>query len=61
MARKTTEELQQELKDLEKNHLQAQQVIKNCETRAIAIDAILKDRAEADAEKKQLETLTAKV
>jgi len=61
MARKTTEELQQELKDLEKNHAQAQQVMKNCETRAIAIDAILRDRAEADAEKKQLETLTAKV
>ncbi len=61
MARKTTEELKQELQDLGKNHEQAQQVIKNCETRAIAIDAILKDRAELEAEKKQLETLRSKV
>ena len=60
MARKTTEELQQELQDVAKNHEQAQQVLKNCESRAIAIDAILKDRAEAEAEKKQLEKITAK-
>ena len=46
MARKTSEQLQQELEELKKNYEQAVQVQKNCQDRAIAIDAILKDREE---------------
>tara|TARA_R100001015_G_C4630836_1_gene192819 strand:+ start:3083 stop:3253 length:171 start_codon:yes stop_codon:yes gene_type:complete len=54
MARKTIEQLQQELKELQKNYDQAVQVQKNCQDRAIAIDAILKDRAEEETEKKSI-------
>jgi len=46
MPRKTIEELKQELQELQKNYNQAVQVQKNCQDRAIAIDAILKDREE---------------
>tara|TARA_R100000231_G_scaffold129871_1_gene101388 strand:- start:188 stop:364 length:177 start_codon:yes stop_codon:yes gene_type:complete len=53
MARKTTEELKQELLTLQKNFDEAVQVKKNCENRAIAINAILADRAEEEAEKKK--------
>ena len=53
MARKTTEELQQELKTLQENYKEAVQVQKNCENRPIAVNAILADRAEEEAEKKQ--------
>jgi len=53
MPRKTTEELKQELETLQKNYQQAVEVQKNCENRAIAINAILADRAEEEAEKKQ--------
>tara|TARA_Y100000401_G_scaffold3117_1_gene2205 strand:+ start:807 stop:992 length:186 start_codon:yes stop_codon:yes gene_type:complete len=60
MTRKTTEELKQELQEIEKNYNQAMQVQKNCENRAIAINAILEDRQQADQEKKQLEKIAAK-
>jgi hypothetical protein len=53
MARKTTEELQQELETLQKNYEEAIQVSKNCQNRAIAVNAILADRAEEEAEKEQ--------
>ena len=53
MARKTTEELQQELLTLQKNFDEAVEVQKNCNNRAIAINAILADRAEEETEKKQ--------
>ena len=53
MARKTTEELQQELKTLQENYSEAVEVQKNCQNRAIAVNAILADRAEEEAEKKQ--------
>ena len=55
MARKTTEELQQELKTLQENYSEAVEVQKNCQNRAIAVNAILPDRAEEEAEKKQEE------
>lgn len=55
MARKTTEELQQELKTLQENYTEAVEVQKNCQNRAIAINAILTDRAEEEAAKKQEE------
>ncbi len=51
MPRKTTEELNKELKTLQENYDQAVQVQKNCENRAIAIKAILDDRLEMDQEK----------
>ena len=53
MARKTTEELQEELKTLQKNYEEAVKVQKNIQDRAVAINAILADRAEEEAEKKQ--------
>ena len=52
MARKTTEELKQELQTLQKNYQEAAEVQKNCQTRAIQINAILADRAEEETEKK---------
>ena len=52
MARKTTEELKQELEILQKNYQEAIEVQKNCQNRAIAINAILADRAEEETEKK---------
>jgi len=48
MPRKTTQELQQELQTLQKNFDEAVQVQKNCQTRAIQINAILGDRAEEE-------------
>ena len=53
MARKTTEELKQELETLQKNYQEAVQVQRNCQERVIAINAVLADRAEGEAEKKQ--------
>tara|TARA_R100001443_G_scaffold68638_1_gene77314 strand:- start:1807 stop:1983 length:177 start_codon:yes stop_codon:yes gene_type:complete len=53
MPRKTTEELQQELQELQKNYQEAVQVQRNCQERVIAINAVLADRAEEEAEKKQ--------
>ena len=55
MTRKTTEELKQELEALQKNYQEAVEVQKNCQNRAIAINAILADRKEEDSEKKQEE------
>ena len=55
MARKTTEELKQELETLQKNYQEAVEVQKNCQNRAIAINAILADREEEEGEKKQEE------
>ena len=54
MARKTTEELKEELKSLQNSFEQAAQVQKNCQERAIAINAILADRAEEVSEKKAI-------
>jgi len=48
MPKVTTEELQQELQTLQKNFDEAVQVQKNCQNRAIAINAILADRAEEE-------------
>ena len=53
MARKTTEELQEELKTLQANFEETVKVQKNIQDRAVAINAILADRAEEEAEKKQ--------
>ena len=53
MPRKTTEELQQELQTLQKNFDEAVQVQKNCQNRAIAVNAILADREEEEPEKKK--------
>ncbi len=52
MPRVTTEELQQELLTLQKNFDEAVQVQKNCQNRAIAVNAILADRAEEEVKKK---------
>lgn len=46
MAKKTTEELQAELQQIVKQHDQAQQVVRQCQTRFTEINAILKDRQE---------------
>ncbi len=53
MARQTTEELQEELKTLQANFEEAVKVQKNIQDRAIAINAILADRAEEEEAKKQ--------
>tara|TARA_R100001440_G_scaffold41661_1_gene61398 strand:- start:124 stop:300 length:177 start_codon:yes stop_codon:yes gene_type:complete len=53
MGRKTTEELKQELETLQRNYKEAVEVQKNCQNRAIAINAILADREEEETEKKQ--------
>jgi len=54
MARKTNEELQQELLILQRKYEEAVQISKNCQERAIAINAILSDRAEEETEKKSI-------
>ena len=60
MARKTTEELQEELKNLQANFEETVKVQKNIQDRAVAINAILADRAEEEAEKKQEGVVTIK-
>jgi len=60
MARKTNEELKQELETLQKNYEEAVKVQKNIQDRALAINAILEDRAEAEKES-QFETCTPKL
>ena len=60
MARKTTEELKQELETLQKNYEEAVQVQKNIQNRALKIKAVLADRAEAEKES-QFETCTPKL
>tara|TARA_R100000781_G_scaffold111343_1_gene77707 strand:+ start:47 stop:196 length:150 start_codon:yes stop_codon:yes gene_type:complete len=44
MAKATNEELQTELQEMITKHNQAQEVINQCKTRVIEINAILKDR-----------------
>ena len=60
MARKTTEELQEELKTLQANFEETVKVQKNIQDRAVAINGILADRAEEEAEKKQEGVVTIK-
>lgn len=48
MTKPTNEELEQELETLQTNYQEALQVQKNCENRAIAINAILADRKEEE-------------
>jgi len=60
MARQTTEELQEELKTLQTNFEEAVKVQKNIQDRAIAINAILADRAEEEEAKKQEGVVTIK-
>ena len=51
MAKKTTEELQTELQEIIKKHNEASNIVQQCKTRGIQIEAILNDRAtpESDA------------
>ncbi len=46
MPKPTTEELQAELQEVVKRHNQAQEVVKQCQTRFTEITAIIKDRTE---------------
>ena len=50
MVRKTTEELQKELQQLQIKYQEAVEIQKNCQNRAIAINAILEDRLEEEKE-----------
>ena len=50
MPRVTTEELQKELQTLQKDFEEAIKGQKDCQNRAIAINAILADRAEEETE-----------
>ena len=54
MARKTTEELKQELVTLQKNQQHAVQVANNCRDQIMIIENVLADRAEAETEKKSI-------
>ena len=51
MAKPTLEELQAELQDVVNKHNQAKAIVKQCETRYIALEAIIEDRTtpESDA------------
>ena len=46
MAKPTTEQLQTELEQVVNKYNQAQETIKECQTRLIQLDAIIKDRLE---------------
>ena len=46
MPKPTTEELHAELQEVVKRHNQAQEVVKQCQTRFTEITAIIKDRTE---------------
>ena len=48
MAKPTTEELQTELEQVVNKHNQAQEIVKDCKTRLIQLDAIIKDRLTED-------------
>jgi hypothetical protein len=48
MAKPTLKELQAELQDIVNKHNQAQEVVKQCQTRFTEIQAILKDRASCE-------------
>ena len=54
MARKTDEELKLELQAIEKKFNENVQEQRNLQDRAIAINAILQERAEAETEKKSI-------
>jgi hypothetical protein len=54
MARKTDEELKLELQAIEKKFNENVQEQRNLQDRAIAINATLTDRAEAETEKKSI-------
>ena len=54
MARKTDQELKQELEMLQKKFDENIQEQRNIQDRAIAINATLQDRAEAENEKKSI-------
>ena len=60
MARKTSEELKQEILTLQKNQQEAVQVANNCRDQIMRIEAVLADRAEAEKES-QFETCTPKL
>ena len=46
MARPTTEELETELEQVIKKHNQAQEIVRQCQTRFTELNAIIKDRLE---------------
>ena len=48
MAKPTTEELQAELDKVINRHNQAQQIVKECQTRFTELNAIIKDRLEEE-------------
>jgi len=48
MAKPTIEELQAELQEVVKNHNQAQNIIKQCQTRFTQLTAIIADRQEEE-------------
>ena len=54
MARKTDQELKQELEMLQKKFDENIQEQRNIQDRAIAINATLQDRAEAETKKKSI-------
>ena len=58
MARKKTEDLQEELQAIEKKYNENIQENRLLQDRAIAINAILTERAEVEKEKKQEGTIT---
>ena len=51
MAKKTTQELETELKTLVANYNEAINVQQNCKTRIIAVQAVLEDRKEEEGSK----------
>ena len=60
MARKTNEELKQEIQTLQRNQQEAVQVANNCRDEIMKINAVLADRAEAEKES-QFEVCIPKV
>ena len=48
MAKPTTEELQAELEKVISIHNQAQEIVKECQTRFTELNAIIKDRLEEE-------------
>ena len=48
MTRPTTKELETELEQLINKHNQAQEIVKQCQTRFTELNAIIKDRLEEE-------------
>ena len=48
MAKPTTEELQTELEQVVNKHNQAQEIVRQCQTRFTELNAIIKDRLEKE-------------